>query len=181
MPPKNSRKALRPVIIPIGPSIAYVPLTSGYYALIESDDAAWAGQWNWFALQAGRPGCRYIAAARVESIDGHRIIFLMHTALLGLGKGDKTADHIILGNMLDNRRNNLRPATRCDQARNKRTYRNNTSGYKGVWWHKDVGKWWAYIRVEGKTKSLKFHSTKELAYAAYCEAAARYHGDFAGI
>lgn len=180
MPPKNSRKSLRPVTVPIGPSIAYVPLTRGHHALIESNDAAWAGQWNWFALRAGRPQNRYIAAARVESIDGHRRVFLMHTALLGLS-GEMTADHIILGNMLDNRRNNLRPATRCDQARHKRTYRNNTSGYKGVWWHRDVGKWWAYIRVEGKTKSLKFHDTKEDAYAAYCVAAKKYHGEFAGI
>jgi len=50
--------------------------------------------------------------------------------------------------------------------------KNNTSGMKGVYYcknYKGNKKWYAYCCVDGKTVSLKYHSTKEEAFKAYSD------------
>lgn len=87
-------------------------------------------------------------------------------------------DHIN-GNTLDNRRSNLRLATVKENTRNQQINKKNTSGYKGVSWYRKDCKWIARIKVDGKTLYLGSFKNPEDAYAAYCEAAAKYHGAFA--
>jgi len=50
-----------------------------------------------------------------------------------------------------------------------------------VSFHKATGKWRSQIRVYGKRYHLGVFSTKEEAYAAYCDAARYYFGDFARV
>lgn len=59
-------------------------------------------------------------------------------------------DHINR-NRLDNRRCNLRVASRSQNMQNQGIRKDNTSGYRGVYWHRDAKKWRAYIRVNNKT------------------------------
>ncbi len=49
---------------------------------------------------------------------------------------------------LDNRRSNLRLATRTLNLLNRRMPRNNTSGTTGIYWHRGAAKW--QVRVAGK-------------------------------
>jgi hypothetical protein len=62
---------------------------------------------------------------------------------------------------------------------NKKRQANNTSGYKGVCYHKITGKWAARIRLNKCLRHLGLFPTPELAHMAYAKAAAELHGDFA--
>ena len=62
-------------------------------------------------------------------------------------------DHIDR-NKSNNKINNLRHATRQCNARNIGLQCNNTSGIKGVYWHKQSDKWHAKIKVNNKLRHL---------------------------
>lgn len=84
-------------------------------------------------------------------------------------------------NALDNRRANLRLATKSQNQMNRRIQRNNTSGFKGVHLFKRTGKFRAYIMVQGKEKHLGYFATAEEAHVAYVKAAVEIHGEFAQL
>jgi hypothetical protein len=84
-------------------------------------------------------------------------------------------------NKSDNRWANLRQASRSQNNSNARIYKNNTSGFKGVSWHKARGKWVARIMVDKRSFSLGYFDSAEEAYSAYCIAAPKYHGEFARV
>jgi HNH endonuclease/AP2 domain len=73
---------------------------------------------------------------------------------------------------------NLRLATSHDNNGNQSLSPRNTSGLKGVSWHKHAGKWIAQITI-GKPKTLGYFDNKQDAHAAYMTAAQAYFGKFA--
>ena len=77
----------------------------------------------------------------------------------------------------DNRIENLRLATDRQNLANRRLNQNNTSGHKGVWWHRKCKKWAA--EVAGK--KLGLFVTKEDAAAAYASQAKGLFGEFVRI
>lgn len=105
----------------------------------------------------------------------------MHRVLLGMESDDgREVDHIN-GVRHDNRRSNLRICLPEENAKNKRRYRNNASGIKGV--HKLDGydRWRARIRVDGKLVHLGYFRNPDDAAKAYREAAVALHGAFANF
>lgn len=96
-----------------------------------------------------------------------------------LAKGE-FPDHIN-GNGLDNRRENLRLATRSQNSINRGKQSNNKSGYKGVSWNKRDKRWTAQITINKHIINLGGFDTPEQAYEAYKEAAKQYHGTFANL
>lgn len=82
-------------------------------------------------------------------------------------------------NKLDNRRENLRLATRAENLRNTGPRANNRSGLKGVRWVAAMKKWEARISANYKVEILGWFKTSEEAYEAYKVAALRLHGEFA--
>lgn len=80
---------------------------------------------------------------------------------------------------LDNRRENLRSATRLQNGANRNLQINNTSGYKGVYFHKQNGKWIARIKEFGRNINLGSYKTPEEAAIEYNNAAKRLYGEFA--
>lgn len=110
-------------------------------------------------------------------------LYLAHRLAWFLHHGEwptRTLDHI---NEIkaDNRLANLRLATRNQNGYNKGKPKTNTSGYKGVHWHKRDKHWRAQIAFDGKHVNLGGFATAEEAYVAYCTAAAKYHGEFANM
>jgi hypothetical protein len=106
----------------------------------------------------------------------------MHRQILGLEYGDpREGDHINRKETLNNTDENLRIVDSFSQQKNKGLYRSSTSGLKGVTFHKATKKWLAQIAVDGERKHLGLFATKELAYAAYCRAARKFHGEFACV
>jgi HNH endonuclease/AP2 domain len=150
---------------------AFVPLTRGYEAIIDAADAAFVGQWNWFAL----PKTNTVYAARWGR-EGEPRTVRLHRVLLDPPQ-DLGIDHVNR-NGLDNRRGNLRLATRSENMWNSAIQVNNTSGFKGVSWVKRDKKWAASIRVFGKTNYLGYFETAEQAHEAYARASAEMHGEF---
>ena len=67
-------------------------------------------------------------------------------------------------------------------SRNQKIRRkNNTSGFKGVYWHKARKKWRVQITVDGKNMHLGSFDDKKDAAQAYNDAAVQYHGEFAKL
>ena len=85
-------------------------------------------------------------------------------------------DHVN-GDRADNRAVNLREATNATNLHNVvAPQSNNTSGFRGVSWHKGKGSWRAQIRVDGCRLHLGYYPTPEAASAAYMQAKAEHHG-----
>ena len=86
-------------------------------------------------------------------------------------------DHIN-NNPCDNRKCNLRFATRSTNEMNKGIRNNNTSGFTGVTWREDMQKWTAQIAVNGKVHHLGSFSLIEDAIKARKEAEEKYFGEY---
>lgn len=164
---------MKPRPIRIVGDVAYVPLTKGFEAIIDASDAEFVGKNNWSVRVM--PTTQY--AQRTTRRGGKVKTIPMHRALLGCG-GGYDVDHID-GNGLNNRRDNLRVATRAGNKRNSRRPSNNTSGYKGVSWRKRESLWTASICCNGKQMHLGYFSSAEDAHDAYAKAATFYFGAFA--
>jgi hypothetical protein len=85
------------------------------------------------------------------------------------------------GDKLDNRRSNLRAASHGQNQHNVGLQSNNTTGFKGVSFHKRIGKYQALIRFHGKRHHLGYHGTAEQAARAYDDAAREKFGEFARL
>lgn len=115
---------------------------------------------------------------RIIKVDGvaykaHRLAYLWMTgewpaALIGHRDDDG----------LNNAWGNIRPATQAENAKNCRRYKTSTSGFKGVSLHKKTGKWVASITVDKQRHHLGLFLSPQHAYAAYCAASRRLHGEF---
>jgi len=83
-------------------------------------------------------------------------------------------------NPLNNRRKNLRPATRSQNRQNANKSRTaTTSKFKGVCWNKEMGKFQACICVSGTRINLGHFDSEEEAGRVWNEAAKKHHGAFA--
>lgn len=136
-------------------------------------DARWNNRFSGtVAGTTNANGYQVITIDRVR-YTGHRLAWLYMT-------GSFPADQIdhINGNRQDNSISNLRPATNTENARNAAIGKNNTSGFKGVSFHKKAGKWSAQICVERRARYLGLFETPEEAHAAYLSAARQAFGDF---
>ena len=104
----------------------------------------------------------------------HRVMWYLKT-----GKWPKhNIDHRD-GDPANNKWKNLRKASNSQNQMNKKKPANNTSGYKGVCWHKHGSRWCAMIEKNGKQVWLGAHATPKLAHAAYVAAANKQFGEFA--
>jgi len=83
------------------------------------------------------------------------------------------------GNPNNNRWNNLRLATHAQNQWNRGKNHNNTTGFKGVTWQKQRGKFAAHITVDGKHHYLGLFRSPKLASLKYRLAALKHHGEFA--
>jgi hypothetical protein len=104
----------------------------------------------------------------------HRLAWLYMT-----GQHPKNFIDHINRDSTDNRFNNLREATYAENNRNRSIGKDNTSGYKGVSWHKGRKKWRAEIRVDNKSIHLGYFDDIKDAGTAYIQAANIYHKEFA--
>lgn len=145
-----------------------IPLTQGKSAIVDDEDYEYLMQWKWYVAKG--------YAIRNVGQRPNRTRLFMHRGVAKTLQGMET-DHIN-GNTLDNRRVNLRVCTRSENARNRCKNSNNTSGFKGVNFHKETRKWAAHIRLNKRLIHLGLFSTPETAHAAYCDAAIKHYGEF---
>jgi len=106
---------------------------------------------------------------------------LMHREIMGLSPGDGLEVDHISGDRLDNRKCNLRICTPNENSLNRGLYKNNTSTYKGVVFHKNHEKFMAQIAFGKKNVHLGYFECPKEAAAAYNAAAQKYFGEFAKL
>lgn len=113
-------------------------------------------------------GYRYIRLDGALHFE-HRLAWLYET-------GEWPAEEIdhINGDASDNRIENLREATRGQNAQNLAMSPKNTSGYRGVCWDPVNGKWCAQIHAGRHVKLGRF-DTLEAANSAYLKAKQKLH------
>ena len=100
----------------------------------------------------------------------------MHRLVMNAKEG-MDVDHI--NNVKsDNRKSNLREATRSQNLMNRRVLKNNTSGVTGVTWVKQINKWRAMIGVNRNVIHLGDYTTKEDAIKARKDAEQQYFGEY---
>jgi hypothetical protein len=172
-------KQLRP--IRVEGNIAYISLTRGYEAVIDAADVPLVEGFSWFA-SVGRENAAqgptvYAARTGAGLRPGTRRAIYMHRAIMAAFDPIEV-DHRD-GDGLNNRRGNLRPATRAQNARNTAVRSSNKAGVKGVCYSKANKGWVAQITTDGVNKNLGTFQLKSDAQAAYDAAAREMHGEFA--
>jgi len=81
-------------------------------------------------------------------------------------------------NKLDNTKDNLRLCTFSENLSNKISY-NNTSGCKGVTWHKQNKRWRVALNYQKKKYNFGCYESFEKAKEICMEARVKLHGEFA--
>ena len=145
----------------------YIELTKGKRTIVDDENFEYLNQWKWrisshgYAIRRGKS-----RLGEPKQIFMHRIINKTPSTLI--------TDHINK-NKLDNRKINLRDADMRLNSINRLIQKNNTSGYKGLSWNKDVKKWETYIWSYGKKFLLGYFKDKNLAIKKRKKAEIIYH------
>lgn len=143
-------------------------------AIIDIVDYPLVKNHKWHLFLAGgkeNPEIRYVRS-RI-----HGRLFYLHQFLMGTRNG---TDHKN-GDTLDNRRRNLRFCTQGENTCNQKRRKDNTSGYKGVSFHKIMQKWRGRVNYQGKEIMLGYFDTPEDGAIAYNKKAIELHGEFAKL
>jgi HNH endonuclease len=168
-PMPNQSTPVRQIIFPIGPSIAYVPLTQGLFSLIDSWNARKISDRNWYATRDVR-GAFYArgSAGQAKKTPLARVILPTSS--------DMCVDHRN-GNTLDNREANLRTATVAQNQMNRAAHRINPTGFK--WVHETPTGFISQIQANGVTYPCGRFNTALEAHMAAREKSIELHGEFA--
>ena len=141
------------------------------YAFVDNEDYERVSMLRWH-IQTSNKNAHYAAhCTRIPRPEGATtsVIFL-HNFIMGF----KGVDHRN-GNGLDCRKLNLRKATISQNRANIGKLRNNTSGYKGVYFYKPSGKW----NAQCQNKTLRSFDSPLEAAKAYDGMAFAIYGSFA--
>ena len=145
---------------------------------MDDEDFEYLNQWTWYVR---RDRNRFYATGYSKSSDQKYVRIDMHRAVLRLTTGDGIRIDHINGNGLDNRKENLRIASRAENGMNRGKFAKTSSRYKGVRWHKCEAKWNAQIKSKGRYIYLGSYSNEEDAARAYDKAATEHFGSFARL
>lgn len=119
------------------------------YFLIDLEDLELVNKYRWCA-RVVRKDLIYITST--YGIQLHRLI-------MNCPK-NKYVDHINL-NTLDNRKNNLRVCTRYENAQNVKKRKNNSTGYRNVYFNKNENKYYVILRANKKSYFGGYFSNSE--------------------
>jgi hypothetical protein len=107
--------------------VKQIELTRGYKALVDDSDFELVNKYKW-RVNVGAHGNIY--AYRSVKNKGKRTFIYMHKMVI---KTTEQVDHID-GNGLNNQKENLRACTHTENMRNRRLFKNNTSGHERKTW-----------------------------------------------
>lgn len=111
----------------------YIQLTKGRKAIVDDEDFKKFNKFNW-SITAG-----YAVRSKSLKNGGKKGLIVLHRIIVNCPKGMQV-DHIN-NNTFDNRKSNLRICTDRQNRWNRGKQKNNTSGFKGVYWDKNAKKW----------------------------------------
>ena len=150
-------------------------LTQGRRTLVDDDDYEKFNRFKWTISVKDKGRCY---AYRRNPCHPPWNLYL-HRIIMNADK--KTYVDHINSDSLDNRKSNLRICTNAENGRNRVSLnKNNTSGFRGVFWHAQHKKWAARIMVNKKQIHLGIFKDKLDAVNAYTLANQKYFGRFGG-
>ncbi len=131
-------------------------------------DYVFLSKYNWSRNSKGYYRCSNGGTWNGHKINGKTLHWFVAQLMKLKIPEEFQLDHIDR-NKLNNRRSNLRVVSKELQAQNKGEYRNNTSGYVGVCFHKRriINPWIARIQINSKRKFLGYFKTPEEANEKY--------------
>lgn len=154
-----------------------IQLTQGKVALVDDEDFDYLYQWKWYACKSGNT---FYANRYDKNLNNKKIKIYMHRFITKNINKKMHTDHINR-NGLDNRKINLRICTNSQNSSNRGLQINNTTGFKGVYYAKNINKFRAIIVVNRIKKTLGSYIDPIDAARAYNNAAQKYHGEFANL
>jgi hypothetical protein len=162
------------ILIPPGPSIAYIALTGGHFACIDVDVIPLVKDRPWHTAKVPKLGKAYPATH--SNVDGKLESFSLSSVVLG---GKPTTTYAVNGNNLDCRRANLRDVSKAQSSWRSARRTDNKTGVTGVYWIKDKQRYIAKLVTNGVMNYIGSFKTVEDAAAAINQAALRLRGEFA--
>lgn len=151
---------------------AVIYLTQQQEAVVDLQDLPRLLRHRWIAQKSSVTERFYAFTYIGHGVRSRRRVHL-HNFITPTGPG-MDVDHCD-GDGLNCRKSNLRPATRAENAMNRRKPRNNSSGFKGVSWHSSRQRWQVHL----SKKHLGYFKDPEQAAMAYDLAARESAGEFA--
>lgn len=140
----------------------------------DANNRRWNSNFAGAAAGTTRPNGYVSISLRGKRYYAHRLAWLYMTGL----HPKQQIDHIDRDRN-NNRFANLREASVRQNHGNASLSNANTSGRKGVSWHKRLKKWRAQIRINGVSRHLGYFEDTGSAAKAYAAAANRHFGEFA--
>lgn len=156
-----------------------IKLTQGKFALVDACDYEYLNQWKWYT-EKHRSTFYAVRNSKKDESKEQRLVRMHQVILQRMGIKFQQTDHVD-GNGLNNCRSNLRAATCQENNFNRNTSKNNTSGCKGVSWHKRDQKWQVRIMINSKRIHLGYFDDIKDAARAYNQAAKKHFGKFARL
>jgi hypothetical protein len=155
--------------------MAAIYTTSGHIIHVDDVDYEMANSYDWHISHNGYA----IRRVRYTPSGTRKKVVYLHKEIFGPVPCGFEIDHIN-GDKLDDRRSNLRKATRSQNNGNTKPRTGCSSRFKGVAWH-NRGYWWAYINKDGKRHNLGYYDDEVEAAKAYNNAALELFGPFARL
>lgn len=157
-----------------------IALSQEHYALISNEDADLL-RYHWHATGSTH---KYAKRLALKNDPPFHAYFLLHRVIVERMIGRELLDSEVVDHInndtMDNRRCNLRVATRRQNSINRNISNYSKSGLKGVT-KTSRRRWWAQIKIDGAQTSLGYFDSVLDAHRAYCQAAVKHHGEFANF
>lgn len=150
-----------------------IPLSQGQFAIVDDEDYQELSQFKWHAYWDKTTKSFY---ARRSKPNSRSSVIIMHRVIMNNPNGLQV-DHIH-HDTLDNRKCNLRTCTASQNMMNRGLFKNNKSGYTGVYLCKKSNKWRAQININKKQTYLGMFSNKHEAARVYNRYCKKHHGEF---
>lgn len=154
-----------PIEINESKGIARIPLTRGLWTVVDLSDMVLVSGKNWHANGGGYANRR----------EGSEMVFMHHLILPR--KQGFDVDHID-GDKRNNRRSNLRYATRSENKANHPEYFRTKAKHAGVSWDSQRQKWMVTITLHKKTLRLGRFSDLKHAIAVREKAELEVFGEY---
>lgn len=149
-----------------------IKLTQDKYAIVDDEDFYIVNNLKWHAIKTGYNNGHWYAKTQINK----KQIFLHNFIINPPDKYE--VDHKD-GNGLNNFKSNLRCAFRNQNCWNRKKASNNTTGFKGVIFHKKRNIFQAQIYINKKNLYLGAFDSAEEAAMAYDKAASIHFSEFA--